>query len=171
MNKTAQRSPTSVRSTYNAAKIGIISKTQKLLLPQIKGDQPTGAKSNCIHVFTCNCGSSYISRTNRWLDPRIEEHLPEWVERVTGTGFVAGIARRFPASSIEQHVLTSGGRTDPGNSFMNLLSHLIPHVPHFAEAVAIKRLYLLLCVQKQLLVNLTYVDRREFLTSETIRLA
>ena len=154
MKRITQRLSASVCSTYNAAEIRVSNKTQRLPLPSIKGDQAIGAKAHCIYQFTCDCGNSYIGRTDRCLNSRIKEHLPKWVRCEVETGPLSVTTRRPPASSIARHVLTTGHQINPDKSFRILLSHPNPHFLRFAEAVAINRLHPPLCVQKQLFVNL-----------------
>ena len=139
MRQTTQRLSASLQSTYNAAELRVINKTQRLPLPLIKGNQPVGAKSHCIYQFTCDCGDSYIGRTDRCLKSRIKEHLPKWVLRAVETGPVEETARRLPASSIARHLLTSGHNVNPDKAFRVVLSHPNPRFLRFAEAVAIGR--------------------------------
>ena len=154
MRETTKRLSAAVQSTYNAAEIRVINRTQRLPLPSIKGEQAVGAKSHCIYQFTCDCGDSYIGRTDRCLSSRIKEHLPQWVQRTIENGPQAEVTHKQPASSIARHLLTTGHRIDPNRSFKILLSHHNPNFLRFAEAVAISRLRPPLCVQKQLCVNL-----------------
>ena len=55
MRRTAQRLSASVQSTYNAAEIRIINRTQRLPLPSIKREQAITAKSDCIYQLKCDC--------------------------------------------------------------------------------------------------------------------
>ena len=96
MKRITQRLSASVCSTYNAAEIRVINKTQRLPLPSIKGDQAIGAKAHCIYQFTCDCGNSYIGRTDRCLNSRIKEHLPKWVRCEVETGPLSVTTRRPP---------------------------------------------------------------------------
>ncbi|KAA3680386.1 uncharacterized protein DEA37_0014864 [Paragonimus westermani] len=156
MQQTSQRLRNSIKRTFNAAELRVIARTQKLPVPSIKGDQPIGATSHCVYQFVCNCGESYIGRTERCLISRMKEHLPKWVQKsaLPENGNVSETHKQ-PVSSVARHVLTTGHATDPSCAFKILLRHSNPRFLRFAEAVAINRLKPALCVQKQLFVNLT----------------
>ena len=140
MRQITQRLSSAVQSTFNAAEIMLINRTQTLPLPSTKGNQSVGAKSHCIYQFTCDCGNSYIGRTDRCLKSRIKEHLPKWVLRAVESGPQTETTRRLPASSIARHLLTSCHKVNPDNAFRVLLSHPNPTFLRFAEAVAINNL-------------------------------
>ena len=57
MRRTTQRLSASVQSTYNAAEITVINRTQGLPLPRTKGDQAIDAKSHRIYRFRCISGN------------------------------------------------------------------------------------------------------------------
>ncbi|KAA3679819.1 uncharacterized protein DEA37_0004411 [Paragonimus westermani] len=156
MHQTAQRLRNSVKRTFNAAELRVLAWTQKLPLPSVKGDQLIGATSHCAYQFVCNCGESYIGRTESCLSSRVKEHLPKWVQKsvLPEAGNVAE-TRKQPVSSFARHVLATGHAIDPSFAFRTLLRHSNPRFLRFAEAVAIDRLKPSLCVQKQLFVNLT----------------
>ena len=140
MHQITQRLSSSVQSIFNAAEIRLINRPQTLPSPSIKGNQSVGAKSHCIYQFTCDCGNSYIGRTDRCLKSRIKEHLPKWVLRAVESGPQTETTRRLPASSIARHLLTSCHKVNPDNAFRVLLSHPNPTFLRFAEAVAINNL-------------------------------
>ena len=145
----------SVQSTLDAAKIIIIFGAQGLPLhpPLVEEDRAICVKSHRICQFLCGFSHSYIGRTDRCLNSRIREHLPKWVQRAIETGPPAEITRRLPASSIARHVLTSGHKINPDNSFRIQSSHLNPHFLRLSEKVATGRLHPPFCEQKQLRVN------------------
>ena len=139
--------------THNEASIRTIDRTQGLPLSPVIGIHAIGAKFYCIYRFIFDYGNSYIGRTDRCLNSRIREHLPKWVQRAVETGPPAEITRRLPASSIARHVLTSGHKINPDNSFRIQSSHLNPHFLRLSEKVATGRLHPPFCEQKQLRVN------------------
>ncbi|KAA3675200.1 uncharacterized protein DEA37_0011011, partial [Paragonimus westermani] len=154
--QTTQRLRKSIKRTFNAAELRVIARIQKLPLPSIKGDQPIGATSHCVYQFVCNCGESYIGRTERCLISRMKEHLPKWVQKsvLPENGNVSETHKQ-PVSSAARHILTTCHAIDPSCAFKILLRHSNPRFLRFADAVAINRLKPALCVQKQLFVNLT----------------
>ncbi|KAA3678481.1 uncharacterized protein DEA37_0008693 [Paragonimus westermani] len=134
----------------------VLARIQKLPVPSIKGDQPIGATSHCVYQFACNCNESYIGRTERCLISRVKEHLPKWVQNSgLRENDTVVETRKQPTSTVARHVLTTGHVIDPICAFRILLRHSKLRFMRFAEAVAVNRLKPTLCVQKQLLVNLT----------------
>ncbi|KAA3680235.1 uncharacterized protein DEA37_0006055 [Paragonimus westermani] len=90
------------------------------------------------------------------LISRVKEHLPNWVQNsVLRKNDDVVETRKQPASAVTRHVLTTGHVIDPICASRILLRHSNPRFLRFAEAVAINRMKPTLCVQKQLLVNLT----------------
>ena len=154
MMRISQRLASTVKRTYNAAEVRVLNKTSGLPLPSVYGTQTIGAKSHCIYKFECNCGESYIGRTDRRLISRIREHVPKWVEeRLNGTSVDIG-NHRPPTSSIGRHLLATGHAVDLNSAFSIVLHNESPRFLLFAEAVAINRSKPSLCVQKQFVFHL-----------------
>ncbi|CAI2738924.1 unnamed protein product [Dicrocoelium dendriticum] len=155
--KTTKRIISATQGSYYAAQVVVINRTRNLPIPPTKEAQPIGANSHCVYQFVCDCGKSYIGRTNRTLTSRIKEHVPRWVQReVAQIAYPRQIpcSRRPPASSIGKHLLDSGHQLELGSAFKVVLRHTNPRFLRFAEAVAISRIKPALCVQKQLFVSL-----------------
>lgn len=153
--RTTKRLVSAIQRTYCAAEAVVINRTRRLLLPSVKEEEPIGAKSHCIYQFLCNCGVSYIGRTDRALDSRMKEHLPNWVQRaVNQPPSDDTCSRKPPASSIGRHILATRHQINPSSAFQILLRHPNSRLLRFAEAAAISRIKPALCVQKQLVVNL-----------------
>ena len=153
--KTTQRLVASLKRTYNTAELRVISRTQPLSLPSLKGSKPIIAQSHCIYQFSCNCGACYIGINDRRFRSRIKGHVPKWVENTVKLSNVGTLrARKPPASSIAKRLLETGHQVDKHSSFRILLCHSNPRFLRFAEAVVIKRSNPLLCVQKQISVHL-----------------
>ncbi|CAH8524172.1 unnamed protein product [Dicrocoelium dendriticum] len=146
---------TAIRRAFNAAKFCPIWETRKLPMPPVKPTQPISATTHCIYQFVCNCGSSYIGRTDRSLGKRIGEHIPKWIAKLsTQEAGEREKVSKMPASSIAKHLLESGHQVDPRSTFTVIYRNDNPKVLRFAEAVALNRHRPILCVQKQLTVSL-----------------
>ena len=97
-----------IRKTYYAANL-IITYDTKRLLKEFKVDKKSlHVTSNCIYLFSCICGSTYIGRTERILFTRISEHLPKNLI-LDGS--------KLPKSAIGRHILDSGHVVDRNRSF------------------------------------------------------
>ncbi|CAH8652897.1 unnamed protein product [Dicrocoelium dendriticum] len=146
---------------YCAAQVVVINRTCNLPVPPTKESQPIGANSHCIYKFVCECGDSYIGRTNRSLTSRIKEHVPRWVQcEIDQLPCPTEVLclRKPPASSIGKHLLTTRHLIEFGSAFTLVLRHPNSRFLCFAEAVAISRMKLALCVRKQLFISLTAAD-------------
>jgi hypothetical protein len=63
---------------------------------------PSFTKSNVIYQFQCDCGSSYVGKTERNLSTRVKEHIPRWLVFNVN---VLPKARKL-SSSITKHLLS-----------------------------------------------------------------
>jgi hypothetical protein len=104
------------------------------------------AKSNLIYGFTCTCGSMYAGRTARQLESRINEHVPKWLY---------SNRRGIPHSSITKHLHETGHRVNVDEAFQIIYKPKNVHTLRFAEAVTIRLKNPVLCVQKQMVTNLS----------------
>ena len=141
-----------IRHSYPAGVIRIVSKTQ-YLIPSCSKDKLTRQfKSMCIYNFTCICDARYIGRTTRQLSKRIKEHHPAALSK----GTVKSIN-----SSILQHLVDSCHQVDPNQAF-NIMYQIPPNLPKcvrtkilfIAESIAIKIHKPDSCKQKQLINTL-----------------
>ena len=106
---------------------------------------PIFAKSKCIYLFECTCGSRYIGRSNRHLGCHAREHIPAWlINKKPGK----------PQSAITRHLLKSGHNVNQKESFKILNRQKSPWLLKLAEASNIRRLKPNLCVQKEFVTPL-----------------
>ena len=150
-----KRLKSSVERTYNTVDLRFLTTTTKLPIHSVKSRIPVPATSHCIYQFNCNCGASYIGRTDRYLSDRIREHIPRWVERyLTRSIDNVQSADRLPASSIGRHLIESGHQINPASAFSVVYRNQNARDLKLLEAVAISRLKPKLCVQKKIFVTL-----------------
>ena len=121
------------------------------------------SQSNLIYQFQCECGVTYIGRTERRLRTRAREHVPVWVQRRTACmhegamdGHTESIdSERMPASAVGQHVLTVGHTVDLLSAFRIIYRAQNKRLLQFIEALAIRRKKPVLCRQKDSFVSLS----------------
>ncbi|CAH8670780.1 unnamed protein product [Schistosoma curassoni] len=147
------RLTTTIRRTFNAAKLRISFTSRNLFSVSIKDKLPRLVASMCIYQFTCSCGARYIGRSQRSLSTRIREHIPAW--------FYKG-ERKAIRSSILEHLIDYNHSTDPQIDFKvvymirsNLPRFLRIQLLKIAEALAIQELKPELCVQKKYILSLS----------------
>ena len=126
----SKRLDVALRRTYTATKSVLLNQTNSLLLPAIKTSSSGLESSHCIYKFSCSCQETYIGRTDRRLETRVNEHIPKWL--------CSSTKRRdsVPASSIGKHLLETGHRVQISSSFtviarcdpfpcLNILNHYL----------------------------------------------
>jgi hypothetical protein len=154
LSQTSARLKSSIRRTYPAADLRILTDTQRLPLPSFKNSCSILYSSHCIYKFQCSCGDSYLGRTDRSLQVRISEHIPKWLVKQMSQPNVPSNTQRNPSSSIAKHLMTSGHTVDFSTCFTVLHRSLKPHILKIIEALLITQLSPSLCIQKQLAVSL-----------------
>ena len=126
--------------------------TTSLIYPLALKDKPRDSQaSNVIHRFTCNCGTSYLGRTQRAISQRIGEHPPRWL--LTGDG-VRPRSSALPLSAVTRHLMQCGqfDRSAPPFLFLELSAE--QGCFHFLEMTHILLENPGLCVQKCTLITL-----------------
>ena len=76
-----KRIHTSMKQAFPSANPRFIFSTRRIPVRPLKDPVPPLGKSHLIYKFSCDCGHSYIGRTERCVIPRIKEHLPRWIQR------------------------------------------------------------------------------------------
>ena len=148
---------TVIRKVYHTAQFVLIEQTKHIYVQQPLSHRDDCVTSHCIYQFTCNCGNSYIGRTNHHLKSRVNEHIPKWLLiNMEAQDFPNNSHDRRPISSIAQHLVGSGHRLqDPSsNNFRILFRNCKGRMVHFIEALAIRTMNPTLCVQKLLILAL-----------------
>ena len=142
-----KRIHSSTEQAFPAANLRIIFSTRSIPVRSLKDPVPPLGKSHLIYKFVCDCGCSYIGRTERCVSTRIKEHLPRWIQ--TGK-------RGTPTSSICKHAVNCDvftGRDFP-SYFSILTSSPFSSSLRILEALFIHRQKPPLCVQKDFLYSL-----------------
>ena len=124
----------------------VFNKPVRIGPSNLKASIPIFAKAKCIYLFACNCGDSYIGRTDRRLDCRVKEHIPDWLINKK-----SGQAR----SAITKHLVSSGHTVDRYSCFQILNKQYHSSLLKLAEACYIRKLKPVLCVQKQFVTPLS----------------
>ncbi|CAH8850906.1 unnamed protein product [Trichobilharzia szidati] len=148
-----QRLSRAIKRTYTAATLCLSFSSRPILIAQVKDKLPSCATSMCIYKFSCSCGESYIGRTTRQLNKRINEHLPSWF----GKGQIKSIR-----SSILAHLIDSGHQVDKNSAFKviyripsSLSNGIRNRLLHLAEAMGIRENNPSLCIQKKFVLPLS----------------
>ena len=140
MKRTRQRLASALAYTYYAAKLVLINKTQSMPVSSPK-DRISMLSTSCVlYKWECQCGASYLGRTERRLGCRITEHVPKWLlNRKNGVA----------TSAITRHILECGQVQTHRERFSIIHRATSRAALPFLEASAIKRLKPVLCMQKE----------------------
>ena len=137
------------KQAYPAANPRFLFNTKRIPVRSLKDPVPLRSRSHVIYNFQCDCGHSYIGRTDRNLGTRIKEHLPRWLQSTNRAG-------RNPASSVCKHAVDCDDFV--GRDFISYFSVLASSSCFMSlrilEALFIKRLKPPLCVQKEFVYGL-----------------
>jgi hypothetical protein len=134
-----------LKRSFFAARLVLLHTTRRVPTPMYKDSVPFLNKSKIIYQFDCICGSKYIGRSERNLSVRLREHLPQWLLKGEN---------RTPRSAISKHLLDTGHHIVPDQAFRVINRQRSGKLLRIAEAVAIRRLHPVLCVQKEMVVEL-----------------
>ncbi|CAI2736547.1 unnamed protein product [Schistosoma spindalis] len=149
-----QRLKAAIENTYYAAQLIVIEKS-KAMIPstprQCTNDYVT---SHCIYQFTCLCGHTYIGRSNRTMQSRVNEHVPKWLQNQCVSNDPINVGGRKPGSSIAKHIIETGHKIDINAAFKTLYRNCQGRILKFIEALAIRKFKPPLCAQKQFVVTL-----------------
>ncbi|MEL7309258.1 MAG: hypothetical protein AAGK05_16300, partial [Pseudomonadota bacterium] len=142
-----QRIHRSTKSAFPSANPRLIYTTRRIPSSSLKDPVPPLSRSHLIYKFSCDCGCSYIGRTERCVSTRIKEHLPRWLR--------AG-GKRSASSSICKHAVDCDDfiGSDFKSYFSILTSSPFSSSLRILEALFIHRQKPPLCVQKDFLYSL-----------------
>ena len=139
----------STKQAFPASNPRLIFTTKRIPVRPLKDPVPLRSKSHIIYKFKCDCGCSYVGRTDRTLGVRMKEHLPRWLLKNTSN-------RNTARSSICKHAAECDHFQ--GRDFLSYFSVLSrsshPTSLRILEALFIKNLKPPLCVQKDFLYSL-----------------
>ena len=135
-----------VNSTFYAAKPIILFQCNRI--PKASPKDPISNKGSfgVIYKFTCGCGDSYIGRTNRDLETRIKEHIPQWLLVGKYGKAQTSITRHCLTCNVDKSTLRQRFKIIAKSKCHKTLSIL--------EALYIKSESPKLCVQKDYVYNL-----------------
>ena len=139
-----KRIATAISRAYNTATVKLINHSDKIGAQNIKDRVSDCCKSKCIYLFECSCGCRYIGRTNRTLQQRIKEHIPNWLINNKDCQ---------PLSAVTKHLYESKHQADASN-FKILNQQGTESLLRLAEASLIRRYSPDLCVQKEHVTHL-----------------
>ena len=91
------RLQSAIKRTSFITKLIIPEKTKPIYFPSLDRKDSNHFTSYCIYQVTCNCGSSYIGRTDSMLKNRLEKKQINSTDPINAAG-------RYPASSIAKHL-------------------------------------------------------------------
>ncbi len=137
----------STKQAFPSSNPRFIFTTRSIPVRSLKDPIPPLSKSHLIYKFVCDCGHSYIGRTERCVNVRIREHLPRWIQ--TGKKGTA-------TSSISKHVINCDDFIghDFNSYFTVLTSSPFSSSLRILEALFIHRQRPALCVQKEFVYSL-----------------
>lgn len=137
----------SAKEAFPSSNPRFIFSTKPIPTRSLKDPVPPLGKSHAIYNFLCDCGRSYIGRTERCVTTRIKEHLPRWIQTSS---------RKSATSSICKHVIDCDDFT--GHNYSSYFSILATSSYSFSlrilEALFIQRRKPPLCVQKDFVYTL-----------------
>ena len=139
---TSKRTTVAIDRAYTTADLHVITVTQGIPIPSLKTLPTVHATPHCLYQFVCSCGAGYLGRTDRRLVDRMDEHIPKYIR----TGSIN--SQRKPSSSIGKHLLETGYTPVIEQAFTLFLKCQNARTLRFAEALAIKTLDPIFCVQK-----------------------
>lgn len=147
-----KRLNSTVASTFPAAEARILFTTTPIGGLPPKDPISLLSLSNCVYKFTCECGSTYVGRTERRLGVRIGEHLPKWLKE----GSSRPRSTSAPNSAITRHAMSCStmDRRTLENNFSIIQCARHPRMLPFLEAVFILQTNPDLCKQKDFLFTL-----------------
>lgn len=94
-----QRIIRSTRSAFPHVRPVFLFTTKRIPSSCLKDINPPLKRSHVIYRFCCDCGSSYIGRTERVLISRVKEHVPRWLQEGNSRNRIAN------ASAICRHAI------------------------------------------------------------------
>ena len=145
-----QRIIRSTRAAFPQVRPIFLFMTRRIPSTRLKDAISTLQRSHVIYRYICDCGNSYIGRTERNLMVRIKEHVPRWLQVGNLTN------RRATSSSICRHAVDCD--EFQGTRFTSYFSILASSSCNFSlrilESLLILKHKPPLCVQKERLLTL-----------------
>ena len=140
MKRIRQRLASAIAYTYYAANLVIINKTRTVPIASPKDPISMQSTSCVIYKWECQCGASYLGRTERKLSVRMNEPVPRWLlQKRRGVATLA----------ITKHIRECQQCENPKEGFSILFCAKNAVMLPFLEAIAIKHFQPALCKQKE----------------------
>ncbi|CAH8499563.1 unnamed protein product [Schistosoma haematobium] len=149
-----QRLKAAIENTYCAAQLVVIEKSKAMIPNRPKQCTNDYVTSHCIYQFTCLCGHTYIGRSNRTMQSRVNEHVPRWLQNQCVSNDPINVGGRKPSSSIAKHIIETGHKININTAFRTLYRNCHGQIIKSIEVLAIRKFKPPLCVQKQFVVTL-----------------
>jgi hypothetical protein len=140
--------------SHPAAELRLLTTTSPIITGSLKDRVRTVQAANIVYKFECDCGSSYLGRTQRALSQRISEHFPRWLTQGDGARPRSSAP---PSSAVTRHVQQCPrfDRTVPAETKFKVICRARrPWLLPFLEMTHILQHKPDLCVQKHTLITL-----------------
>ena len=150
-SKVVLRRISNVRHVLPCVKPVVLFSTCRVPVRSVKDFVPQLDQSHLIYQFTCDCGYSYVGRTERTLRERTKEHLPRWL----ATSDRRPRSSAPPASNITRHVMSCTHyrpRSDSSNFTVLFRSSVSSHL-RVLEALSILQLKPPLSLKQRFCLN------------------
>jgi hypothetical protein len=96
------RRVSAVKRVFPSVKPVVLFATCPVPVRPVKACVPRFDQSHLIYKFTCDCGDSYVGRTERTLLDRASEHIPQWLSNSSSRPRSSVL----PTSSITRHAMS-----------------------------------------------------------------
>ena len=108
-------------------------------------------QSSVLYRFTCSCESSYIGRTTRSLQTRIDEHVPKDIKEKIKKCRTKPARRLLHSSAIAEHLFNN---PNCGRKYDQNMFNVVSHARSNSHLSVLEALYIMqqkpdLCKQKQ----------------------
>ena len=75
---------TAVENCYGSVAVRTVFISRQMLPTSRKDVVPALQKSSVIYEYKCHCDSRYVGRTSQRLQDRTKQHIPKWLQQITG---------------------------------------------------------------------------------------
>ena len=75
---------TAVENCYGSVAVWSVFISRQMLPTSRKDVLPALQTSSVIYECKCHCDSRYVGRTSQRLQNRIKQHIPKWLQQITG---------------------------------------------------------------------------------------
>ena len=140
-----------VSKCFDSVTLRVHLVSRPMLKTATKDVLPTNRQSSVLYRFTCSCDSSYIGKTSRRLQDRINEHVPPNVRKTISQNPPIPPRKLVHSSAIAEHLLNNPGcgKNYHQDMFEILAQARSPFHLSILESLYITYFKPILCKQKQ----------------------